>query len=197
MPRPTKAIDIIGMQKIADDIKPDQFNNAMGLCNYIAQRYNNEIFPHNSNAHVDHQLVKLRITAGVIKLSFDMPKGKRGRQPGVKITPEQKEKMQIGRTTKKKPVESNASGMDKWRENMQNDFSSKKLLMAGVLAGKKNACVKAMCINCMGGYKNRSKDTSNPDPPLADAIRDCRGYNCPLYPIRPFQAKTNNAGENQ
>ena len=185
MPRPIKQIDIISMQKIADDVKPGQFNNAMGLCSYIATRYNNEIFPHNESAHVNHQLVKLRITADppVIKLAFPMPAGKRGRQPGVKITDEQKQKMQQGRTIKKKIVAAPSNEIGVWQNNMKKDFSNKKILLDGVLAGRKNACIKAMCVNCMGGYRNRTVD----DPPLANAIRDCRGYDCPLYAVRPFQ----------
>lgn len=183
MPRPTKPIDQLGMQNIVNDIKPGQFSNAMALCNYVANRYNNEIFPHNQSAHVDHQLVKLRITAGVIKLAFDMPKGKRGRQPGVKITNEQKEKMQAGRINKKKIVVSDK--IELWQQNMNEHFSGKKILCDGLLAGKKNSAIKAMCINCVGGYQNRSPE----DPPIANAIRDCRGYSCPLYFVRPFQKK--------
>lgn len=183
MPRPVKPIDQLGMQKIVDDIKPGQFNNAMALCSYVADRYNKEIFPHNQSAQVDHQLVKLRINAGVIKLTFDMPKGKRGRQPGIKITAEQKEKMQAGRINKKKVVAADSNGVQTWQNNMTEMFGSKKILCEGVLAGKKNAAIKAMCINCIGGYQNRSPE----DPPIANAIRDCRGYSCPLYSVRPFQ----------
>lgn len=185
MPRPIKPIDQIGMQKIADDIQPGQFNNAMALCSHVASRYNDEIFPHNKNAWVDHQLVKLRINAGVIKLPFDLPRGRRGRQPGIKITDEQKEKMQAGRINKKKIAVNTNDSMKTWRDNMEDYFGNKKILCDGLLAGKKNSAIKAMCINCMGGYKNRTAE----DPPIANAIRDCRGYSCPLYSVRPFQKK--------
>jgi hypothetical protein len=186
MPRPVKPIDQIGMQKIVDSIKPDQFSNTMALCSYVAERYNNEIFPHNQSAQVDHQLVKLRIGAGVIKLAFPLPVGRRGRQKGATITNEQKEKMQAGRINKKKiATVANGDGMQMWQQNMQEDFAGKKILCDGLLAGKKNSAIKAMCINCMGGYQNRSPE----DPPLTNAIRDCRGYSCPLYLVRPFQKK--------
>lgn len=184
MPRPVKPIDQLGMQKIVDSIKPDQFSNTMALCMYVAERYNNEIFPHNQSAQVDHQLVKLRINAGVIKLAFPLPVGRRGRQPGVSITNEQKEKMQAGRISKKK-IAVVGDNMELWQQNMKEDFSGKKILCDGLLAGKKNSAIKAMCISCMGGYQNRSPE----DPPLTQAIRDCRGYSCPLYLVRPFQKK--------
>jgi hypothetical protein len=182
MPAPTKQINIGVMQNIANDIKPGQFNNAMALCSFIAGEYNKQ---NNIPVKVDHQLVKLRIVAGIIKLSFPLPVGKRGRQAGVPISSAQKEKMQAGRVNKKK-INTVGNGMEKWRQNMQESFSSKKILQDGILAGRKNSCVKGMCIQCVGGYSNRSQK----DPPISDAIRDCRGYSCPLYPIRPFQKKT-------
>jgi hypothetical protein len=191
MPRPVKPIDQIGMQKIVDEIQPGQFGNTMALCSYVAERYNNEIFPHNSSAQVDHQLVKLRMTGNnpVIKLAFPLPVGRRGRQKGVSITSEQKEKMQAGRINKKKVVVTNDK-MELWQQNMKEDFAGKKILCDGLLAGKKNSAIKAMCINCMGGYKNRVQFSNGAgDPPLTEAIRDCRGYSCPLYLVRPFQKK--------
>lgn len=190
MPRPTKPIDKLGMQKIVDEIQPGQFGNTMALCSYVAERYNNEIFPHNSSAQVDHQLVKLRITAGVIKLAFPLPVGRRGRQKGVSITSEQKEKMQAGRISKSKTI-SAVGDVKKWADNMSSILKKRPNQLNGVLKGNKKTCVKTFCELCMGGY-----DRTPEDPALGAAIRDCRGFHCPLYPIRPFQKKASDEKEN-
>lgn len=184
MPRPTIAIDVLGAQNILNKLKPDQFANELSLCTYVAEQYNKSV----GTPNINHQLIKLRINSGVLKLPFDMPKGKRGRQPGVKLSEGHKEKLLNGRKTKKNKVASNRS--KEWSDSMQEAFSGKSTLLNGILHGRAKACVKGMCINCVGGYQNRTVD----DPPIAQAIRDCNGVSCPLYIIRPFQK--NNAEEN-
>jgi hypothetical protein len=179
MPRPTIAIDVRGAQSILDKIKADQFPNELSLCTFAAQEYNKIV----GTPEINHQLIKLRINSGVLKLAFPMPKGKRGRQAGTPISDEQKHRMMEGRKNKEKKVASSRS--TEWTNNMQEAFSGKATLLNGVLSGKMKACVKGMCIQCVGGYNNRTPD----DPPIATAIRDCNGVSCPLYVIRPFQKK--------
>ena len=184
MPRPAIAIDVRGAQSILDKIKESDFANELSLCSYVAAQYNE----HVGTPKINHQLIKLRINAGVLKLPFDMPKGKRGRQAGTQLSQDHKEKLLAGRKTKKNKVAANRS--KEWADNMKEMFDGKQTLLNGILEGKIRACVKGFCINCVGGYKNRTSD----DPPIAQAIRDCRGSNCPLYDVRPFQK--NNAEEN-
>lgn len=177
MPRPTKPIDQIGMQKIVDDIKPDQFSNAMALCTHVANRYNSEIFPHNQSAQVDHQLVKLRINAGVIKLTFPLPVGRRGRQKGATITNEQKEKMQAGRKTKNisLPV------LNDWASQTREKWSGTVFERTAELAikGSNRAKRKLCCVECFGGDQ----------PGVREDIRNCTSFACIWYPDRPFQKK--------
>lgn len=183
MPRPTIAIDIKTAQKILDGLKPDQFQNELSLCTFVANQYNVTAGMNSIN----HQLIKLRINSGVLKLPFPMPKGKRGRQPGTILSTEHKQKLLDGRKTKKKIVTNRSN---EWADNMKNHFGGKSTLLNGILNGRAKSCVKGMCINCVGGYSNRTAD----DPPIAQAIRDCNGVSCPLYVIRPFQK--NSAEEN-
>ena len=183
MPRPTIVIDVRGAQSILDKIKADQFPNELSLCTYVAVEYNRTV----GTPNINHQLIKLRINSGVLKLPFPMPKGKRGRQPGTVLSAEHKQKLLDGRKTKKKVVTNRSN---EWADNMKDHFGGKSTLLNGILNGRAKACVKGMCINCVGGYANRTSD----DPPIAQAIRDCNGVSCPLYVIRPFQK--NNAEEN-
>lgn len=178
MGRPSININTPLAQQIADTIKGDQFPNMFQLCSYIADEYNKTIsaeFP-----QINHQLIKLRIVNGVIKLPFELPRGKGGKNIGVKLTEDHKKKMVEGRKKKNKPIVQNK---DLWQENMKKDFGHRSTLYSGVINGRARACIKAMCINCMGGYVNRSPE----DPPIGNAIRDCRGFDCPLYVLRPFQ----------
>jgi hypothetical protein len=183
MARPTKKINTAVLQNIVDGIPAGKFDNAMALCSFAAAKYNQQMVGMDYE-QIDHQLVKLRITADppVIKLNFPLPIGKRGRAAGSKLSPEHKEKMIAGRQKKNIPA---GNLINEWRQNMTEKFAGKQTLLNGVIDGRAKACVKAFCIECMGGYKNRSPE----DPPLSLAIRDCRGVSCPLYPIRPFQKK--------
>ncbi len=186
MARPTIAIDITCAQNILNKLTKDQFNNELSLCKFVSDEYNKNFSPQN---HINHQIIKLRIQKGVITLPFDMPRGKRGRQPGVSLSAEHKEKLQEGRKNKEKKIVANQS--KEWSDNMKESFSNKSTLLNGILSGKAKACVKGFCIQCVGGYNNRSPE----DPSIALAVRDCHGVSCPLYTIRPFQKK-NNAEEN-
>ncbi len=200
MPRPTIKIDTVLMARIANEDVCRTFPNGMKLFQHIAEKYNaeknNMLFPVN----VDFQLVGLRIKSGVVNINYPLPVGKRGKQPGTKLSPQHLDAMRIGRKTKlavekqikeglpanfSKPAQSLSSGMDKWQDNMRKNFAGKNTLLTGILSGKAKACIKGMCEMCMGGPKNRGPE----DPALSAAIRDCRGLTCPLYIIRPFQKK--------
>lgn len=184
MPRPTIAIDVRGAQSILDELSPAQFHNELSLCTYVAEKYNATI----GTPIINHQLIKLRINSGVLKLHFDMPKGKRGRQPGIQLTDDHKKKLLDGRRTKKNKVATNLNS--EWVAKMTEEFGHKPNLLRDILAGKPRAVQKAKCMMCMGGLRNRSPE----DPPIAASIRDCRGISCPSYINRPFQK--NNAEEN-
>lgn len=184
MPRPTIAIDVRGAQSILDKIKEDQFPNELSLCTFAAEEYNRTV----GTPIINHQLIKLRINSGVLKLNFPMPRGKRGRQPGTKLTEDHKAKLLSGRQTRQKKIATNLN--KEWVAKMTDEFSSRPNLLRDILAGKRSAIDKATCILCMGGLKNRSVD----DPPVAGSIRDCRGITCPTYIVRPYQK--NNAEEN-
>ena len=179
MARTAIPVDILCLQNSINSVKEGQFDNAFAFYNHIAEVYNTNFSPRD---HISHSIVMLRIKAGAVNVPFAIPAGKRGGQPGTKLTIEHKEKMQAGRINKKTAT-TVGDGVQTWQDNMKDYFGSKKILCNGILAGKKNAAIKAMCINCVGGYQNRAPE----DPPISSAIRDCRGYSCPLYMIRPFQ----------
>jgi hypothetical protein len=185
MPRPTKKIDLVLMQRIADEDICKSFTTGTDLYTYIANQYdkqkNSMLFPD----HIEPQVVGLRINDDIIKLKYPKPVGRRGKQPGQKLTQEHKEKLISGRKSSRTNTNSSAN-MEKWKKNMEKDFAGKQTLLGGVLRGNKSACIKAMCVKCMGGYIGRTPE----DPAIGVAIRDCRGFSCPLYIDRPFQKKT-------
>lgn len=94
------------------------------------------------------------------------PKGKRGRQPGVKLSKDQKRAMQAGRSKKKN---FDVSAMRK------NFPASYKGLLDKVSAGSYAATVKGKCLDCVQFQKSE--------------ITNCTCVSCPLWHVRPYQKK--------
>lgn len=176
MPSPVKYVDMKLAQSILDGLTPEQFDNALNLCTHVANKYN-EGLP--AESHINYQLIKSRITNNNLKLHFPMPRGKRGRKPGT-ITSTEINRLRNGIRNRTNIKSSRTKNSD-WSDSMKDQFDGN--LLENVLAGRAKACVKAMCIRCFGGKKNRTHQ----DPPLAESIRNCTDTSCPLHIVRPYQ----------
>ncbi len=203
MPRPIKKIDPILVNQILQ--YPDCANHTnrsdlfIKVATYYNQARNQMLFPEE----IEPQTMMNRVFEwqknNTVNVPYEIKMGKRGKQPGTKLSPQHLDAMRLGRKTKsaiEKQVKEglrlpanfqspSTGGMNKWRENMQKNFAGKNTLLTGILSGKAKACIKGMCEMCMGGPVGRVPE----DPALSAAIRDCRGLTCPLYIIRPFQKK--------
>lgn len=116
---------------------------------------------------------KMGITPSVVLLRIKefgiepkTPKGKRGRQAGVKLTAEQKAAMQAGRKKKKE------FNVDEMRKTFPVSYSG---LLDKVSKGSLASTIKAKCLDCVQFHKPE--------------ITNCTCVSCPLYHVRPYQKK--------
>lgn len=142
------------------------------LVNVITQLENAKKFS-NRNALYSEVAGKMDISPSVVMLrvkEFDIqlktPKGKRGRQKGVKLSTAQKAAMQHGRA--RRTVDN--------LEVLRNNFpQSKAGLIDRVGNGSLSAAIRAKCLDCCQ-YDHQE-------------IKNCTCVGCPLHSFRPYQDK--------
>lgn len=113
------------------------------------------------------------------KINVITPIGKRGRQAGVAMTPEQKALLANRTRTSRSEKFSKNPEIKSALQDLRKDISSSREssaylpLVDKICGGSMKAAVKLMCLNCSNFQRAE--------------IKECGATNCPLYAFRPFQ----------
>lgn len=140
------------ISKIKELESNQKFSNRNDLANAVSEHMN-----------ITPAVVLLRIKEFDVQLQT--PKGKRGRQPGTKLSAEHKQAMSNGRSSKR--VIGNI-------KELRKEFpESRQGLLDKVEKGSLSAAIKAMCLSCTQ-YQTVE-------------IKNCSCESCPLHSFRPYK----------
>jgi ribosomal protein S27E len=149
--------------------KGGPLKNINELTKIVAEIYNSN----NPSNKISPAIVLLRIKNWAIDIKTKP--GKRGRQPGSKLSDEHKAAMQSGRTSRTAKFatkEDITSGFKLMHSIVPERFAN---IVVKLQKGSKSAALKLKCLDC-----------SNWQP---IEIKQCTCNECPLYAFRPYQGK--------
>jgi len=152
MKTPTK-VDKTKLIRIIENIENKQIpKNRSELYGLVAKEYNED--------KVTPSVVMLRISEWNIPVKT--PKGKRGRQPGVKIERKPREDK-----FKDPKIQSGLKDLKKEAGEKYNKTVDR------IGKGSMKSAIKMKCLDCSGYDKKE--------------VKNCTVYNCSLYPFRPYK----------
>lgn len=164
---------------IAEVEKNGALVNRSVLHTKVAEYYNGVVI---DSPKITPAIVGLRIKEWNINVTT--PVGKRGRQAGVSMTPEQKALLaNRTRTTRSEKFAKNPE-IKAALQDLKSEIGSSKEsslylpLVDKICGGSMKAAVKLMCLTCSNFQRNE--------------VKECGATNCPLYAFRPFQNTAEN-----